>query len=52
MAMEKLPEVNPPSGRVPGQRLLAAPDLEMAVAEEQRTDQEKGLAPEGFHLGG
>src|SRR3954463_7236732 len=24
MAMEKLSEVNPPSGRVPGQRLLAA----------------------------
>src|SRR4051812_1341995 len=27
MAMEKLPKVNPPSGRVPGQRLLAAPIL-------------------------
>ena len=25
MAMEGFPEVNPPSGRVPGQRLLAAP---------------------------
>src|SRR3954468_20373406 len=27
MAMEKLPEVNPPSGRVSGQGLLAAPIL-------------------------
>src|SRR4051812_9445389 len=27
MAMEKLLEVNPPSGRVPGQGLLAAPIL-------------------------
>src|SRR4051794_14774276 len=27
MAMEGLQEVNPPSGRVPGQRLLAAPIL-------------------------
>src|SRR3954471_20898526 len=27
MAMEGLPEVVPPSGRVPGQRLLAAPIL-------------------------
>src|SRR3954465_3914637 len=27
MAMEGLPEVVPPSGRVPGQRLLAAPTL-------------------------
>src|SRR3954471_7124573 len=28
MVLEKLPEVNPPSGRVPGQGLLAAPILE------------------------
>src|SRR4051812_2813210 len=28
MVVEKLPEVNPPSGRVPGQGLLAAPILE------------------------
>ena len=28
MAMEGLPEVNPPSGRVPGQRLLVDPILE------------------------
>src|SRR4051812_2313917 len=27
MVVEKLPEINPPSGRVPGQGLLAAPIL-------------------------
>src|SRR4051794_34033595 len=47
MAMEKLPEVNRPSGRVPGQRLLAAP-----ILKRQRRRNIQGIGkkvlPRGF----
>ena len=46
MAMEKLPEVDPPSGRVPGQGLLTA--LETAAAAEQRGFSEKGIRIRGL----
>ena len=40
MVVEKLPEVVPPSGRVPGS----------AAAAEQRRDDEKGFPSRGFHV--
>ena len=42
MAMEKLPEVNPPSGRVPGQRLLAAPILKQWRRRNREDIKKKG----------
>src|ERR1041385_3337330 len=47
MVAEKLPEVNPPSGRVPGRGLLALPILE-ARWRRNRGD----IAKKGSHLGG
>src|SRR4051794_17672490 len=47
MAMEKLPEANPPFGRVPGQRLLGAPILKRR--RRNRADiRKKGSLFEGF----
>ena len=48
MAMEKLPEVNPPSGRVPGQRLLAAPILKRQRRWNREGIGKKGSLFEGF----
>src|SRR4051812_33646380 len=47
MVMEKLPEVNPPFGRVPGRSLLVLPILE---ARQRRNRGE--IAKKGFVLGG
>src|SRR3954467_7431582 len=48
MAMEKLPEVNPPSGRVPGQGLLAAPILKRRRRQNREEIAKKGSAPRVF----
>src|SRR3954467_155202 len=45
MAMEKLPGVNPPSGRVPGQRLLAAPILKRRRQRNREGIGKKGSLP-------
>src|SRR3954463_7381977 len=52
MAMGKLPEVNPPSGRVPGQRLLTAPILKRRRRRNKEGIGKKGSLPEGFRTGG
>src|SRR4051812_25525035 len=52
MAMVKLPEVNPPSGRVPGQRLLAASILKRWPRRNRERIRKKGSLPEGFRTGG
>src|ERR1041385_1248276 len=47
MVVEKLPKVNPPSGRVPGRGLLVLPIL------EARGGRNKGeIAKKGYVLGG
>src|SRR4051812_48529545 len=48
MAMEKLPKVNPPSGRVPGQCLLAAPILKRRRQWNRELIGKKGSPFEGF----
>src|SRR3954465_1788269 len=48
MVVEKLPEVNPPSGRVPGQGLLAAPILESRRWQNRGEITKKGFVLEGF----
>src|SRR4051812_11284192 len=48
MVVEKLPEVNPPSGRVPGQGLLAAPILESQRRRNRGEIAKKGSVLEGF----
>ena len=48
MAMEKLPEVNPPSGRVPGQGLLAAPILKWRWRWDIEGIEKKGSTPRVF----
>ena len=48
MGVDGLPEVVLPSGRVPRQRLLAAPVLETAAAAVQRGDWEKNFDLRGF----
>ena len=48
MAMEKLPEVNPPSGRVPGQGLLAAMILKRRWRQNREEITKKGSAPRVF----
>src|SRR4051812_29678793 len=48
MVVEKLPEVNPPSGRVPGQGLLAAPILESQRRQNKGEITKKGSVLEGF----
>src|SRR3954465_4327938 len=48
MEMEGLPEVNPPSGRVPGQHLLAAPILKRRRRRNREEIGKKGSCLEGF----
>src|SRR3954466_10400095 len=48
MAMEKLSEVDPPSGRVPGQGLLAAPILKRRRRRNREEIAKKGSAPRVF----
>src|SRR3954469_15619418 len=48
MAMEKLPEMNPPSDRVPGQGLLAAPILKRRRQQNREEITKKGSVLEGF----
>src|SRR4051812_12891880 len=48
MVVEKLPEVNPPSGRVPGQGLLAASILESRRRRNREEITKKGSVLEGF----
>src|SRR4051812_39201696 len=50
MAMEKLPEMNPPSGRVPGQGLLAAPIFKRRRWLNREQIVKKGFVLEGFVL--
>src|SRR3954462_14585504 len=52
MEMEGLPEVNPPSGRVPGQRLLAAPILKWRRRRKREWIRKKGSLPRFFPSGG
>src|SRR3954468_2661905 len=46
--MEKLPEVDPPFGRVPGQGLLAAPILKRRRRRNREGIAKKGSAPRVF----
>src|SRR3954470_1552969 len=48
MVVEKLPEVNPPSDRVPGQGLLAAPILKRRRRRNRGEIAEKGSVLEDF----
>ena len=48
MEMKELPEVNPPSGRVPGQGLLAAPILKSRRRRNRGEIAKKGSALDGF----
>ena len=48
MVVEKLPEINPPSGRVSGQGLLAAPILESQWRQKREEIAKKGSILEGF----
>src|SRR4051812_21200310 len=48
MVVEKLPGVNPPSGRVPGQGLLEAPILESWRRQNRGEIVEKGSVLEDF----
>src|SRR4051812_28247609 len=50
MAMEKLPEMNPPSDRVRGQGLLAAPILKRWRRWNKGEIAEKGSVLEGFFV--
>src|SRR4051812_16852509 len=45
MPMEKLSEVNPPSGRVPGQRILEALTLKRRRGQNREGIMKKGLLP-------
>ena len=51
MAMEDLPKVNPPFGRVSGQRLLAAPILKWRWRNREEIGK-RGSGVEGFRTGG
>src|SRR3954464_12211787 len=48
MVVEKLPEVVPPSGRVPGRGLLVLPILEARRRRKRGEITKKGSVPEGF----
>src|SRR3954466_642356 len=48
MAMEKLPEVDPPSGRVSGQGFLTAPILKRQWRRNREGIGKKGSAPRVF----
>src|SRR3954466_11657721 len=56
MKMEGLPEVNPPSGRVPGQRLLAAPILKRRQRRNRKDIGKRALVSRvsgrGVNIGG
>src|SRR4051812_42463489 len=56
MEMEGLPEVNPPSGRVSGQRLLAAPILKRRRRQNGeeigKGAPSRGFPPRGVNIGG
>src|SRR3954471_24138925 len=52
MVLEKLPEVNPPSGRVLGQGLLAAPILEARRRRNRGEIAKKGSVLERFGMRG
>src|SRR4051812_39484211 len=52
MEMEGLPEVNPPSGRVPGQRLLAAPILKRQRRRNREEIGKRGSMPRVSSSGG
>ena len=52
MAMEGLPEVNPPSGRVPGERLLAAPILKRQRWQNIEEIEKRGSLPRVYSTGG
>src|SRR3954465_4166057 len=52
MAMEKLPEVNPPSGRVPGQRPLASRILKRRRRRNREVIRKKGSLPRFPRRGG
>src|SRR3954471_11102236 len=51
IAMEGLPEVNPPSGRVPGQRLLAASNLKRRRPNKEEIGK-RGSLPRVSSTGG
>src|ERR1041385_7836423 len=48
MVVEKLPEVIPPAGRVPGRVLLVLPILEVRRRRIRGEIAKKGSVPEGF----
>src|SRR3954467_6243869 len=48
MMVEKLPEVIPPSSRVPGRGLLVLPILEAQRRQNRGEIAKKGSVPEGF----
>src|SRR4051812_41671949 len=52
MVVEKLPEVNPPSSRVPGQGLLAAPILKSWRRRNRGEIAKKGYVFKGFRRRG
>ena len=52
MQMEGLPEVNPPSGRVPGQGLLTAPILKQRRRRNREGLWKKGSASRVLGAGG
>src|SRR3954470_10843479 len=52
MLVEKLPEVNPPSGRVPGRGLLVLPILEARRRRNRGQIAKKGSVLKGFSLRG
>src|SRR4051812_24378144 len=52
MVVEKLLEVNPPSGRVPGRGLLALPILEARRRRNRGEIGEKGSVLDGFRTRG
>src|SRR4051812_8362281 len=51
MEMEGLPEVNPPSGRMPGQLLLATPILKRRRWRNKEEIGKRGSGVEGFRTG-
>ena len=52
MVMEKPPEVNPPSGRVPGQLLLVIPRSESLRRQDSGRNRVTGLLPRVFRARG
>src|SRR4051812_39246561 len=48
MVMEKIPEVNPPSGRVPGRGLLVLPILEARWRKDRGENRDAGILPMVF----